>query len=265
MLMKITPFHRHSTPFGQRRKLLRVTAFAALTLGLGQLPLRADQQVGSGKVITETRQVSDFQAVELETFGSVVITQGETEGLTVEGEDNLLPLVTTGVDKGVLSLTMKPTKGSFRATKPLTFKLSVKTLDHLVLTGSGNVNAKDLALQDKGSFDVVLKGSGNIAVGNLAADGLKVTLQGSGSLTVGGNVDHEEVAVAGAGDYDGSALRSKAATVALTGSGDCDVWATDKLKVEVTGSGDVSYYGKPTVDKHVTGTGSVESMGGKGQ
>ena len=240
-------------------------ALAALTLTLIGVPSARAELVGSGNVKTETRQVSGFHALELAAFGNVIVTQGDTEGLTVEGEDNLLPVIRTEVDgQGTLHLGLK-TKESVRATKPLVFKLSVKTLDHLVISGSGNFSARTLAMKGGGDFDVLVSGSGNVSVEGLTAAGLKVSLQGSGSLTFKGSVDHQVVTLAGSGDIDAVELKTKSTDITLSGSGDCDVWATDKLKVEVTGSGDVTYSGAPTVNKQVTGSGSVEALGGKGR
>ena len=52
---------------------------------------------GSGKVETETRQVSGFTAIDLTGTGEVTIEQGETESLTIEADDNVLPALTSKV------------------------------------------------------------------------------------------------------------------------------------------------------------------------
>lgn len=264
--MKTTPSHFHPTFSTLLRKGLRWTALPLAAFGLVLVPaVRADMVVGSGNLKTETREVKGFHALDLSAFGNVVVTQGDTEGLTVEGEDNLLPLVTTEVDgKGTLHLGMKSGKGSVRATKPLTFKLATKGLDQVTISGSGNFDAQSLTEKEKGNLDVAVTGSGNVKIGTLSADGLKVSLQGSGTLTLGGSVNHQDVTLSGSGDYDTAELKTKTTTFKLSGSGDAEVWATDKLTVESSGSGDVSYYGKPTVEKHVSGSGSVDGLGDKG-
>ena len=52
---------------------------------------------GSGDIVTEVREVSDFSEVHLEGSGDVVVEMGENESLTVEADDNLLELITTSV------------------------------------------------------------------------------------------------------------------------------------------------------------------------
>lgn len=265
--MKTTPSRSCPTFSAAFRKGLLRTALPLVALTLTFAPAaRADMLMGSGNLQTEKRDVKGFHALDLSSFGSVVVTQGDTEGLTVEGEDNLLPLVVTEVDsKGTLHLGTKFSKGGVHATKPMTFKLSVKTLDQVTVSGSGNVDARTLTEKENGSLAVEVTGSGNVTIGALSADGLQVSLQGSGTLTLGGSVNHQDVSLSGSGDYDTAELKTRATTFKLSGSGDAEVWVTDKLTVESSGSGDVSYYGKPTVEKHVSGSGSVDGLGAKGQ
>src|SRR5687767_8419257 len=59
---------------------------------------------GSGRVTSETRAVSGITAIALEGLGEVVVQQGATEGLIIEAEDNLLPLITSTVENGTLRL-----------------------------------------------------------------------------------------------------------------------------------------------------------------
>lgn len=52
---------------------------------------------GSGTMKTETRQVSDFRAVEISYPAEVVISQGTSESLKIEADDNVLPGLQTRV------------------------------------------------------------------------------------------------------------------------------------------------------------------------
>lgn len=214
--------------------------------------------VGSGNVISETRNVSGFHGLVLANSGDVVVTQGDTESLVVEAEDNILPLVETTVTDGVLKLGFKANE-EVHYTKRLLFKISVKTLDNLMLAGSGNVDAKALKA-DK--FKVMLAGSGNVNVGDLETDALTVDIAGSGGVKLAGKAAKQAVRVMGSGDYEAGALKTGAATVKVVGSGDCELTASETLDITMSGSGDVSYHGNPTVTKHVSGSGDVTALGG---
>src|SRR5215212_8679511 len=63
---------------------------------------------GSGVMASETRSVSGFSEVALSGTGDVRIAQSGQESLTIEAEDNLLPLLETFVEDGRLTLRTRP-------------------------------------------------------------------------------------------------------------------------------------------------------------
>ena len=63
---------------------------------------------GSGVMKSQTREVSDFHAVEIDYPAQVVITQGKAVSVKVEADDNLLPGLITQVQGGTLKISYKP-------------------------------------------------------------------------------------------------------------------------------------------------------------
>ncbi len=218
--------------------------------------------VGSGKLANETRAVVGYHAVELACTGTLDITQGDKEELVVEAEDNILPLIETTVKPdGTLLITFKSHE-SVQTTKPLSFKLSVKTLDKIVLAGSGDIHVVGKLSAENET--IKLPGSGNIAVDRLEASALTASLAGSGTIKVAGGAPNQRVQLAGSGNYEAAAFKTDATEVSVEGSGNCKVWAEKDLYVSISGSGEVSYYGQPEVHKKVAGSGEVRSLGAKG-
>ena len=245
-------------------RLSRTTLTLALVVG-GWISVSNARIVGSGHLATETRNVSGFHAVSLESSGDVVITQGDTEGLTVEAEDNILPLIVTEVDgKGVLHLGLKPHE-SIQTTRKTTFKLSAKLINSLTIEGSGDVHADSLSLQGNGKFAVSLPGSGNISVGKLTAGSVEASLEGSGDIKLAGDADSQTVSIDGSGKYETADLHTRAAQVNINGSGDAKLSASAELKIEINGSGDVGYYGRPDVKQSINGSGDVKALGERGR
>ena len=244
--------------------LTRATLTLVLVAG-GWACTANSRTVGSGHLATETRNVSGFHAVDLENSGDVIITQGDTEGLTVEAEDNILPLITTEVDgKGVLRLGFKPHE-SIQTTKKITFKLSAKLIDSLSIEGSGDVHADTLSVPGNGKFTVSVPGSGNVSVGKLTAGSVQASLEGSGDIKLAGDADNQAVSIDGSGKYETGDLNTRSAKVDINGSGDAKVSASAELKIEINGSGDVGYYGKPNVKKSINGSGDVKALGERGR
>jgi hypothetical protein len=214
--------------------------------------------IGSGKVVQETRSVSGFNQIEMAISGDTYIQQGDNESLTIEGEDNILPLVTTNVQGGRLVIGSKPGT-SFSTRRTLVFHITVKDLRRLEISGSGKfivgqVQSNDMSLQ--------ISGSGKIGFDQLTAQSLTANINGSGTIQVsGGNVARQSIEIPGSGNFNADQLQSQAASVHLDGSGNASLWVTDQLDVQVNGSGNVDYYGSPQVSSEINGSGSVKSRG----
>ncbi len=208
---------------------------------------------GSGNIISESREVSGFHAVSFGGAGSVRITQGATESLRVEADDNLLPYLRTEVSGGELRVDWK--QGNLRFTKPPVYTLEVKELDALHLSGS--LHAKMDRLNTE-RFESRISGSGKIVLGTLTAREVSFQVSGSGDLDIaGGQADSLDIGISGSGNAQLSGFEVKEAKVSISGSGNAELQVAGQLDARVSGSGDVTYYGSPTVNSSISGSGRV--------
>lgn len=246
-------------------KLGKGTLCTVSVLGLGVLlasacdvNIRPPEVVqGSGNSKTETRDVHDFDSVGVRGSGTLIITQGSSEHLTVTAEDNVLPKLRSDVSGGHLDLGPDPST-SINTSQPIRYELTVKQLKRLELAGSVDGEAQSV---EADQLDLRVAGSGGAKIGHLTAKSLTVSIAGSGSVTVAGQAPEERATIAGSGAYHASDLQSKQATISISGSGDCAVRVSDSLHVTVAGSGSVVYYGSPSVSQQIIGTGSVTQAG----
>ncbi|NIO70352.1 MAG: hypothetical protein GTN71_15330 [Anaerolineae bacterium] len=214
---------------------------------------------GSGSVVEEDRAVSGFTGVALlEGIGELTIKGGERESLRIEAEDNLMPYLETEVRNGVLEIDVQDGV-NLNPTRPVRFYLTVKELDTIVLSGSGDIEAPDLEAK---RFSVTISGSGDVEMGDLSADILNVTINGSGNLDIaGGRVEEQDITISGSGEYQAGGLNSGSVEITISGSGNATIWATDSLDVRVSGSGSVNYYGNPRTTFSGSGSGKLRSLG----
>ena len=108
----------------------------AATLASVLLLIGCSSTTGSGTLKTETRPVSNFSAIELSGSGNLVIEQTGTESLAIEAEDNILPLLTSDASAGTLHLGEKD-NNIVMETKPISYRLTVRDLRSLTVSGSG--------------------------------------------------------------------------------------------------------------------------------
>ncbi len=216
---------------------------------------------GSGNVVTDSRSVSGFSRVILSGAGDMALTQGDSESLTVEAEDNLLPYIKTEVANGTLTISQDAGPGrAIRTTKPIKYYLTVKDLSALTLSGSGGISATRLNLT---TLELSLSGSGNVQLAGLALTTLTAGLSGSGNADLSGQANDQQVTISGSGEYRAGNLDTNQAQVQVSGSGTATVWARNTLEVTISGSGSVGYYGSPDVTRAITGSGKVNSLGDK--
>ena len=212
---------------------------------------------GSGHITSTTRPVSGITGVTLELAGELEVVQGSKEGIVIETDDNIAPLIETVVERGTLIVRLSSKTRSI-STDHLRFTVTAPVLERLNVEGSGSIFAKRLSAT---TLKCNIGGSGSLKLGALEATDLRIAVAGSGEFEAQGRAESVEVSVAGSGDVDLGKLDAKRVKVSVAGSGDVTVSARDALKVSVAGSGDVRYYGDPTVSKSIAGSGSVERLG----
>jgi hypothetical protein len=189
-----------------------------------------------GRVVTVDRSVSDFNVVDLATFGDLYIEQGDQESLRIEAEENVLPNLETEVSGHTLKIKSRPNILVFR---PVKFYLTVKKLDAITISGSGDIYMPRLTGEE---LTLNIDGSGEIRLGQLTARQVRVQIDGSGDVTIaGGKIDRQQVAISGSGDYEARNLTSSQAEVQISGSGSTVLRVGDRLAVNISGSGDVQY------------------------
>jgi hypothetical protein len=252
--------------------------------------------IGSGKVATETRNVAGFTSITLAGIGNVYLTQGGTESVRIEAEDNLISYFETVVEGTTLKIGVKDQYMgiSIQPTQPVKFYVTLPRIEAVTLAGSGNIfagkiqaNAFKVSLRGSGdisagtvtatnvdihlggSGDITLgtlsarvvtatiAGSGNIQVNTLTADKLSSKIAGSGDFTVDGKVTEQSAEILGSGDYQAAGLKSDTATLRVTGSGSARVTASATLNVNILGSGDVVYSGNPQTNVTIAGSGDI--------
>ncbi len=224
-------------------------------------PLYANTIVpGSGTPAGEDRIVTGVNSVTLATMGDLTISLGEQESLRVEAEENLLPNIETRTWSGMLTIRQKE-QTELRPTKPIRYYLTVKTLERLAASSSGNIDAP--AVQ-AGSFSIIVNSSGGIHLAGLTADSLEVEISSSGGVRIdAGQVGGQTVAINSSGEYAAGDLRSATADVRINSSGDATIWVTDRLNAVISSSGNVNYFGKPEVTQSLNSSGKPVSLGEK--
>lgn len=210
-----------------------VVVSLALALASGCVVYRSKSVRGSGQIVSEQRTIEPFSELELRGSADIVLTSGDAPTLTLESDDNILPLIRTEVRNGRLVIS---SRGSYSSRHGVLIRAQTPELRAVAISGAGTIRIEELD-----------------------GEQLETTVFGSGDIEATGRVDRLVASIKGSGDADFSRLEARAASVSITGSGDIDLLVSESLDAEITGSGDITYRGDPVnVSKRIIGSGDIE-------
>lgn len=197
-----------------------------------------EEVTGSGKLQREKREVSSFTSISTEGAFDIKIVCQKPQSLEIEGDDNILPLVSTEVSNNVLHV--RNLRG-YSVSEPITLRISVTDLEGIYSSGAGTVEISGLKNQ---KFEVDANGA--------------PTIKASGETKV------LKIDANGAGKIDTHKLRAVEVEVDSKGVSRVEVYAEERLDVTVSGPSKVIYEGDAVVKKSVNGPGSVEKKENEG-
>ncbi len=212
---------------------------------------------GSGKRGSENRSIAgDFQNLQVSGSWTVQLRQGNSQAVTVEGDDNLLQYIETKLEGRTLHI--QPKKGyrlSFKEKAVVT--VNFVDLRSVSLGGSNNLDANSLKTD---RFEFNLGGGGTAKFENMDVKRFSANIGGSGSVHAKGKAEVQTFNIGGSGTVRTEGLEGDKVSVNIGGSGSLRVWAKSSLDVSVAGSGSVAYKGDPKISRSIVGSGSVRKL-----
>ena len=212
---------------------------------------------GNGNVKKETRTVANFTSLDSRGSMNVEITYGNSEGIQVEADENLLPYIETTVENG--KLTVKPQKDiSFTTRSKITVYVSMSKINSLNQSGSGNISGSGPFTGDD-KTEVRVSGSGNIKLASVAFNDLDLYVSGSGKIKIEkGTANNITAAVSGSGNIDCNNVACNDLNAKISGSGNVSADAKNSVTATISGSGNLFYNGDAKhISTKVSGSGKA--------
>ena len=193
---------------------------------------------GSGNRVMQKRDITDFKSISTEGAFDLRVVCQKDASLEVEGDDNILPLISSEVRGGVLYLK---SVRSFSVREPITFRITVPNLEGLTVSGAGKIN-----------------------VSGLNNERFEIDSSGAPNITASGTTKVVDIDSSGAAKIDTHKLQAGRAVVDSKGVSKIDIDVKDQLDVTISGPSHVTYEGDPVVNKHVNGPGKIEKKVSEG-
>lgn len=219
-----------------------------------------DAVKGTGKRVTETRNISGFTKIHMEDKIDVYFTQSidSSYEVKVEGGSHLIPLIKTEVVDGELRIKNDNKFDWMRSYKKSEIKVFVKAPHLISLTSDavGNFYCNDTLHEDRidyslgNSGDVYLKVDCNILNGHF---------HGAGDAYLSGNVHNEnDFYSVGQSFINAENLNTNYTWIYYNSSGEAHIRVFGLLFAILPGSGNVYYTGTPSsIERRITGSGKL--------
>jgi len=215
---------------------------------------------------SETRPVAGFDRINVRYRGDVVLEQGDTEGLLIETDEELLPRITSDVQDGRLTIGFDVLwrdwltewiRLSGESEKKIRYTINMRQISGISLSGAVNLQAAQIKAED---CSISISGSGKVKIGHFEGMKLANSISGSGTIELAGSAQRHTLHVSGSGTIKAADFVTQEADIHISGSAKAVVKVAQTLRVHISGSGDVQYVGQPQVRQHITGVGRVRQV-----
>jgi hypothetical protein len=215
---------------------------------------------GSGKVVKENREVGSFSRIVISDAIQVVITPGDVESVTVEAEDNILPLVTieTGGDK--LNIKMKEMQ-SITTDIGVKVYVTYKQLAELFVSGASRLSATGTVKGEK--LLLILSGASQADL-DVQLQWLSVNCSDASKGVISGNTEKLNIQCSSASNLNAQKLASKEADADASGASNITLQTKNKLNIMASGASVVRYQCDPTtvISRDISGASTVTALNG---
>jgi hypothetical protein len=210
---------------------------------------------GEGPVVTETRNISNFEGIDLRVSADVYFQQSATYKVEVSAQQNILDVLETYVTGNKLVVKYK-NNIRVKSHEPVMVLVSAPSSNLFRVSGSGNISATGIL--NPVNLDLDISGSGNINLVEVNTGTIDASISGSGDIKINaGTANHEKLKISGSGNFDLGNVLVQTANTHTSGSGDIRLHASQNLDVKISGSGSVYYKGNPIINSSISGSGKL--------
>lgn len=187
---------------------------------------------GSGNIQTEQRNVGEFKSVDVSGAFKIEIVAQKDFSVEVEADDNILPLVKTEVENGVLKISRE---SRFLSRGKVLVRVSAPNIENLEVSGASKVALKDLSNES-----------------------LNLDVSGASKIEINGKTSELKMEISGASKINAENLTAENVSVEASGASKIDVFVSNELNADLSGATKLTYSGDPqNVAEKTSGASSI--------
>jgi hypothetical protein len=211
-----------------------------------------DSIKGDGKVVSQTRDVPEFSGIKVGSGIDVFLTQGDTQSVVVEADENLQEWIRTEVNGTMLHIY---TDKNIRLAKTKKVTITCKTLDKIDVSSAGDVTSLNQFNTDK--LDISMSSAGDLKF-DVKANEIAITISSAGNVNLKGETHTLKADLSSAGDLNAFDLEAKVGDISVSSAGSARVFVTEEASFHSSSAGNIDYKGEPKIKEIQTSSaGSV--------
>ena len=245
------------------------------------LAQKAEKIKGSKVVTTSTKEITSFNAIEVEDNLEINLEKGDKNEIKIEADDNLHDIINLNIQDEILIISTSKEAQSFKklavkVTYTNDFNL-VTTKDEAIVNAIQeiildnitfktfdrsklflNVNSKNFILQsnDKSKTELNLKGentfielSKNTSLKALInSTNLKCDLYQKATVTLEGDANNSTLRLDNSAELSARNFNSKNTDVTIEGNASCSLLTENTIVIAATDKTEIELYGSPKIE-----------------
>ena len=212
--------------------------------------------IGSGDISTEERVIKDFDSISASSGINLFAKEGMEPSITIEAEDNIIPLITTEVKNGHLEIGKKKFIISFVNKKPINVYIEFTNLNEIEVSSGSSISI-DYIETDKLKINL---NSGSKADLNIIAEEIEI-YAGSGSIIdIKGQIKLQEIQLNSGSSYNAEKLESQECIIELNSGSIARVSVRDRIDAEINSGSYLEYLGSPELILDISSGGNIKKI-----
>lgn len=208
---------------------------------------------GEGPRVTKTRNIEAVSKLVCDIPCVIYVSQGNIASCTVEAAENLQDLILIEPKGGG---KVKITSGKcFSDLDSVIVRVVSPELREIKVKGAAKVFSGGAFTAD--DMRLTIDGSGAITLDAMLNE-LVSEVNGAGDINLKGSAQKHKIILNGSGNISASEFNTYDCQVQIEGSGTCHLFVNNNLKADIEGSGNVFYKGSPRIKTDIKGSGKVE-------
>lgn len=211
---------------------------------------------GSGNIVSQEMDLSDFTKVNASHSFTVNINQGDSYSVIIRTDDNLVDNLDVSVQGDTLRIQFDPNRSPLSGT--MEADITMPQLTGIEFSGASDGTISGFSSTN--DFRADLSGSSSLT-GDLESGDARFDVSGASDVRLGGSGGNLVIDASGSSDLKLFDFAVEDADIQVSGSSTAEVNVNGTMNVNASGASDVTYTGNPSLGNiDTSGSSSVNAQ-----